>query len=108
MDRAGGARFPPGVDIDVASLKTFVEYMLLDERMRSAPVRATLFADQFIPWLPARVPKAREGLVGVERHVLTEYLLGSNFFRVSDPRLATIVYQGPALACANPFIHGAT
>lgn len=98
----------PGVDIDNESFKTFVEHMLSSERMRQVQVKATVFADQFIPWLPARVAKAREGLVGLERHVLTEYLLGSNFFRVSDPRQTRIVYQGPALACANPFINRAT
>lgn len=97
----------PGVDIDNESLTTFVEHILSSERMRRAQVKATVFADQFVPWLPARVAKAREGLVGLERHVLTEYLLGSNFFRVSDPRQARIVYQGPALGCANPFIYAA-
>lgn len=95
----------PGVDIDSESFKTFVDRMLSSKRMRQVQVKATVFADQFIPWLPARVAKAREGLVGLERHVLTEYLLGSNFFRVSDPRQTKIVYQGSELACPNPFIN---
>lgn len=96
----------PGIDLEPQSLQAFVTHMLGHERMRPALVRATVFADRFVPWLPAHVAKARDGLVGLERHVLTEYLIGSNFFRVSDPKRETIAYHGPALACINPFTHG--
>lgn len=93
----------PGVNLDPASLQTFVTYMLGHERLQPVLVRATIFADRFVPWLPARITKAREGLEGVERHVLTEYLIGSNFFRVPDPTAETIVYNGAIIACRNPF-----
>lgn len=93
----------PGINLDPASLQTFVAYMLDHERLQPAVVRATIFADRFVPWLPARISKAREGLGGVERHVLTEYLIGSNFFRVPDPKRETIVYNGAVIACRNPF-----
>ena len=95
----------PGVELDSDSLQTFVKHMLGHERLRPPLVRATIFADRFVPWLPARISKAREGLEGVERHVLTEYLIGSNFFRVPDPRGETIVYHGAVIACINPFTH---
>lgn len=95
----------PGINLEPASLQTFVGYMLGHERMRPPLVRATIFADCFVPWLPAHVSKAREGLAGMERHVLTEYLMGSNFFRVSDPKREIITYHGPVIACVNPFIH---
>jgi hypothetical protein len=93
----------PGINLDPDSLQTFVTYMLDHERLQPALVRATIFADRFVPWLPARISKAREGLEGVERHVLTEYLIGSNFFRVPDPKRETIVYNGAVIACRNPF-----
>ena len=96
----------PGIDIDATSLKTFIDYILTTDRMRPAPVKAAVFADQFIPWLPAHVAKAHTGLANLERHVLTEYLMGSNFFRVSDPRRERITYSGPAVACINPFMYG--
>jgi hypothetical protein len=93
----------PGIDVDPDSLQTFVKYMLGHERLQPALVRATIFADRFVPWLPAHISKAREGLEGVERHVLTEYLIGSNFFRIPDPKRETIVYNGAVIACRNPF-----
>jgi hypothetical protein len=95
----------PGIDLDPDSLQTFVKYMLGHERLQPPLVRATIFADRFVPWLPARISKAREGLEGVERHVLTEYLIGSNFFRVPDPKRETIVYNGAVIACINPFTY---
>lgn len=97
----------PGINLDPDSLQIFVTYMLGHERLRPPLVRATIFADRFIPWLPAHISKAREGLDGVERHVLTEYLIGSNFFRVPDPKRETIVYSGAVIACINPFTHAA-
>jgi hypothetical protein len=68
--------------------------------------RAMIFADQFLPWLPAQFAKARDRLESLERHVLTEFLLGSNFFRTDDPRKETIVYSSAIPACANPFKDG--
>jgi hypothetical protein len=96
----------PGINLDPGSLQTFVSYMLGHERMRPPLVKATIFADRFVPWLPAHITKARKGLAGVERHVLTEYLIGSNFFRVREPRHEVITYHGPVIACINPFVHG--
>jgi hypothetical protein len=97
----------PGIDLDVASLQAFIQEILTHERMQKTEVKATVFADRFVPWLPARIAKARSGLEGLERFVLTEYLIGSNFFRVPDPKRETIVYNGRAIACINPFTYGA-
>jgi hypothetical protein len=95
----------PGIDLDAASLQTFVKDMLASERMQRPEVKATVFADRFVPWLPAHISKARDGLEGLERHVLTEYLIGGNFFRVPDPKRETIVYNGMIVACRNPFTY---
>lgn len=93
----------PGINLDPASLQTFVTYMLGHERLQPPLVRATILADRFVPWLPAHISKARQGLEGLERQVLTEYLIGSNFFRVPDPKRETIIYNGAVIACRNPF-----
>lgn len=95
----------PGIDLDVASLQTFIKDILASERMQRKEVKVTVFADRFVPWLPAHISKARNGLEGLERYVLTEYLIGSNFFRVPDPKQETIVYSGMIVACRNPFIY---
>ena len=93
----------PGVMIDEASLATFVQTVLEGDLLRSHVHRAAVFAQRAAPWLTSRVPKVREGLEGLERRVLTEYLIGSNFFRVRDPKRELIVYSGALNACANPF-----
>lgn len=95
----------PGIDLDPASLQAFIEDMLAHERLQPNRVKATMFADRFVPWLPANIGKARDGLEGLERFVLTEYLIGSNFFRVPDPKRETIVYSGAFVACPNPFTY---
>ena len=95
----------PGIDLDGASLQTFVKDILASERMQRKEVKVTVFADRFVPWLPAHISKARNGLEGLERYVLTEYLIGSNFFRVPDPKRETIVYSGMIVACRNPFTY---
>ncbi|HEY5757996.1 MAG TPA: hypothetical protein VIU34_19355 [Steroidobacter sp.] len=95
----------PGIDLDAVSLQTFIKDMMVSERMQRKDVKLTVFADRFVPWLPAHIAKARDGLEGLERHVLTEYLIGSNFFRVPDPKRQQIVYSGMIVACRNPFTY---
>ncbi|MBM0103600.1 hypothetical protein JM946_02545 [Steroidobacter sp. S1-65] len=95
----------PGIDLDPASLQAYIKDILASERMQRKEVKVTVFADRFVPWLPAHIAKARNGLEGLERYVLTEYLIGSNFFRVPDPKRETIVYSGRAVACINPFTY---
>jgi len=95
----------PGIDLDAVSLQTFIKDMLASEWLQSKPVKLAVFADRFVPWLPAHFSKARDGLEGLERNVLTEYLIGSNFFRVPDPKREKIVYSGTVMACRNPFTY---
>lgn len=93
----------PGVKLDERSLGEFVRTMLNAEFLAPSTHKAAVMADQAAPWLTGRVPKLRNGLATLERKVLTEYLLGSDFFRVRDPKREPVTYYGPALACSNPF-----
>lgn len=95
----------PGIDLDAASMQTFTKDVLASEWLQSKPVKLAVFADRFVPWLPAHIAKARDGLEELERKVLTEYLIGSNFFRVPDPKREKIVYSGTIVACRNPFTY---
>lgn len=94
----------PGVVIDEASLATFVGETLAGDLLKPQAHRLAVFAYQTAPGIALRIPKARNGLEKLERRVLTEYLLGSNFFQVDDPKRTRIVYHGPAVACGNPFV----
>lgn len=38
-----------------------------------------------------------------EREILTEFLIGSNFFELPDPRSAAIEFRELARVCPNPF-----
>ena len=94
----------PGITIDTDSLAKFVAESVRGDALRPVTHRLAVFAEQSVPWVTARIPKVRHGLDKLERRVLTEFLLGSNFFRVPNPKQETIVYYGPAIACANPFV----
>ena len=94
----------PGITIDTDSLAKFVEVAVRGDALKPVTHRLAVFADRSVPWVAARIPKVRNGLDKLERRVLTEFLLGSNFFRVPNPKQETIVYYGPAIACGNPFV----
>ena len=93
----------PGIKLDETSFREFVVAMSRHDWFAPSSHRAAIAVDRTVPWIAARVPQVREGLEKLERRVLTEFLIGSNFFRVRDPRAETIVYYGPAIACSNPF-----
>ncbi len=93
----------PGVVIDEASLAAFVRDTLAGDMLEPHTHRMAVFARQMLPWVALRIPKVRNGVEKLERRILTEYLVGSNFFQVSDPKRTRIVYHGPAIACGNPF-----
>lgn len=93
----------PDVAIDEVSLASFVREVLAGDLLKPHTHRIAVFAEHMAPWATVRIPKVRNGMEKLERRVLTEFLLGSNFFRVPDPKRTTIVYHGPALVCGNPF-----
>lgn len=93
----------PGIKLDETALQEFVVAMSRHDWFAPSTHRVAIAVDRTVPWIAARVPKVRDGLEKLERRVLTEFLIGSNFFRVPDPRKEEIVYHGPAIACGNPF-----
>jgi hypothetical protein len=94
----------PGIALDEASLATFVREILSGDLLRPTLHRLAVHVHHAAPWLSARVSKTRHGLEKLERQVLTHFLLGSNFFRVADPKRERIIYYGAAIACNNPFV----
>ena len=94
----------PGVKIDEASLALFVRKTLDSKPMQSTRRRLGIAADQQMSSFARRFNALEEGIEITERQVLTDFLIGSNFFRVSDPKQETIVYYGSVPACNNPCV----
>jgi hypothetical protein len=93
----------PGVQLDPASLATFVAHFAENRVFEDGRSNLAMMLDQSVPSLTQQVSKAARRVDRLERRVVTEYLLGSNFFRVADPRKETIVYSAAPPACGNPF-----
>lgn len=94
----------PGIALDEPSLQRFVRETLDSPLMNSQRRRLGIAAQSQAPWLARRIRAIDEGVEITERLVLTSFLTGSNFFRVSDPTHETIEYYGAAPACGNPFL----
>jgi hypothetical protein len=94
----------PGITFDEASLTRFVMETLRSLPMQSTRRRMGIAASSQASWLTRRIRSVEQGMDLTERQVLTSFLMGSNFFRVSEPTRETIVYYGPAPGCGNPFV----
>jgi hypothetical protein len=93
----------PGVALDEPSLQKFIRDTLAGTAMQSQRRRLGIVAHTRVPWLARRIRSLDEGVELSERQVLTDFLMGSNFFRVTEPRQETITYYGALPACGNPF-----
>jgi hypothetical protein len=93
----------PGIQLDPASLATFVARFAEDREFDDKKSNLAVMLDQTVPAVTRQVPKADRRVDRLERRVVTEYLMGSNFFRVPDPRKEMIFYSDALLACGNPF-----
>jgi hypothetical protein len=93
----------PDVLVDEESIEIFVRHVLASGLLDSHKKRLAVLADTVIPALSRNIAPARERLEVFERLVLTEFLMGSNFFTVGDPKSQAITYSGKVLACGNRF-----
>lgn len=93
----------PGIELDAESLarfaREFAQHFIFDNWRSGVALRL----DYIAPRLAHALAKTQNRVALMERLALSEFLMGSNFFRVPDPRRATIVYGGSILACGNPF-----
>jgi hypothetical protein len=96
-------RHLPGLTLDPVSLATFIDEFSRRRELQDAKLKLAVNIDQAVPAVTPRVAKLDRRIDRLERLVVTSYLVGSNFFRESDPHTATIVYGGELPACGNPF-----
>jgi len=92
----------PNIDLDAASLASFVAHEQEQPEFASRKVALALSLDALAPAMLRIAPEARDKIAELERVVVSDYLIGSNFFRVQDPRREAIYWSG-AGACGNPF-----
>lgn len=93
----------PNVRLDPPSLREFATRLANAAEFRSQKIALALDLDALAPSVVRIAPEVSRRIEGLERHVLSTYLLSSNFFRVADPRAETILCSEPLLACGNPF-----
>ena len=93
----------PGVRLDPESLAKFVAELAERPDIKNRKTHLAMTLDQTMPAITRQMSKAQRRVERLERRVVTEYLVGSNFFRVSDPSAEVIVYAGAMPACGNPF-----
>lgn len=93
----------PGYAYDPAGLDLFIEQS--QSRYSSAMKFRLLGAAESIAdarWLlPQRMARRIEN---TERDVLTDFLIGSDFFQLYPHGAKTITYSGRPAACASPFV----
>ena len=93
----------PGIQLDSASLATFAKSFAATRIFADDKADLAIKVDQAVPAIARRVSKVERRTERLQRRVVTEYLTGSNFFRIEDPYKETIVYSGQLPACGNPF-----
>ena len=91
------------VRLDSASLALFVKDSLQGNLFSRRRMRLTACIDYSIPMLSNHISVLRDKVHKLERLVLTDFLVGSNFFWITDSRLEPIIYTGPRPVCPNPF-----
>ncbi|MCC7251287.1 hypothetical protein [Hyphomicrobium sp.] len=97
------ARHLPGSRIDPPSLAAFSDDKLAEigHNPNYRIYAASLSAGIDISTLSGAL---RDKVEAFERKIVSDFLLGSNFFFLDDPRMEPVTYDGEApIGCRNPF-----
>lgn len=89
----------PGVTIDEKSALVAIDDFMADASTGKRLVLGAAWNTVGVGTMAEVVPRFESPA----RHLLTQFLLGSNFFHVKDPKAQPIVYTGIGVACSNPF-----
>jgi hypothetical protein len=94
-------RYLPDAVVPESELVEFAQsYWPLMEKQYSSRValmRALNAADRLL------IPGELDSTELLERDILTNFLIGSNFFNLKDPKTEPIDFTGLSIACSNPF-----
>jgi hypothetical protein len=91
----------PGVPIDQESASTCIDDFVADWPLPKTLVLRAAWSTAGV----ANMASAIDRFESPARHLLTSFLINSNFFHVDDPRAQPIVYVTPPphAPCGNPF-----
>ncbi|HEY0946201.1 MAG TPA: twin-arginine translocation signal domain-containing protein [Opitutaceae bacterium] len=93
-----------GATLDEASLRQFADDALRNRELLQPKRRQILvWAACTLPALVSRVGGASRPLEILERRVLSEFMIASNFFATLENRAEPVVYTGRVAACGNIF-----
>jgi len=94
-------RYLPNAVVPDSELVEFIQsyWPLMEKRYgsRAALMRTLNAVDRLL------IPGELESTELLERDILTNFLIGSNFFNLKDPKTESIDFTGLSIACANPF-----
>jgi hypothetical protein len=93
----------PRIRLDEQTLNKFAARLASEPTFKSRKLALALDLDGIAPALVRIAPEINRKLASLERLVISEFLLSSNFFRVVDPRRETIVCGERLPVCGNPF-----
>lgn len=94
----------PGVALDEASLRQFADDALANRELLQPKRRQILvWAACALPAVVRRVEGAKRPLEILERRVLSEFMIASNFFTVFESKAEPVAYTGRVAACGNVF-----
>lgn len=91
----------PGIPLDDAEIRQFVDAYWPGFLARYGPTKGA--GRRVVVALDAMLPGETAMTEAIERDVLTQFLMGSNFFQLTDPSTDAIRFLDLASACSNPF-----
>jgi hypothetical protein len=95
----------PGVKIGDATIRAFTSDAMKGRHSTFAPkLKVLSMASRVIGYRGVTAMLARSsGYEQFRRELLTQFLLTTDFFTLSDPTARELTYLGPTLGCGNPF-----
>lgn len=93
----------PGYDLEPTGLARFVEDYNARKEGGGLKLRVFAAAERLVDANWALPAKMASDVEEEERRIVSDFLLGSDFFQTYPNGAKTVTYGGPAEACGSPF-----
>ena len=91
----------PGYTLEPKGLALFIDEHFAHRKSRKRRLLAA--AEGVVDLKPILPPKMAQRIAAEERQILTDFLIGSDFFRNSPGGSKLVTYGGKPTACVSPF-----